>query len=259
MIAPYLLPATPVRRAAQAPPGERRRGLKQRGGQAPGCASPAPGAAAALCIVLVERHAVLRAGLDWLLAATAGLTVSGIADSLAAAERLPAQTAADVVLVGTDLHDLAGTAGIARLRSRFARAHIVLIGPVSEAGWLVEAIRAGADGYVSRDTSPAGLVRALQGISQGEAALPRTAVAELIAAVRCSIPPTGAAHAGDSSGACLSRREREVLQAMAVGHSNAAIARRLGLRESTVKTHVSNVLRKTGARSRFVLQPASVG
>ena len=54
----------------------------------------------------------------------------------------------------------------------------------------------------------------------------------------------------------LSQREREVLREISLGRSNADIAIRLGLKESTVKTHVSNILRKTGSRSRFVLQPA---
>jgi two-component system nitrate/nitrite response regulator NarL len=180
------------------------------------------------------------------------MTVSGCADSIAAAERLSALAQVDVVLAGSDLPDMDGTAGIRRLLTRFPTANVVILGPESDPGFVVGAFRAGADGYLTRSTPLAGLVRALRGLARGEVPLPRALTYILVEAIRFSVP----VRSGDAGFHHLSRREREVLAEVARGRSNAEIAVRLGVSETTVKTHVSNILRKTGSRSRFLLQDA---
>jgi DNA-binding NarL/FixJ family response regulator len=205
-----------------------------------------------LRIIVIEHERFLRRGLERLLSATPGMIVAGGVESVYEAECLPPRVDADVVLAGADLPDMAGTAGIPRLLARFPYAQIVLLGPGSDPGLVVGAFRAGADGYLTRDISPDGLVRALQGIERGEAPLPRSLTYLLVEAIRYATP-----QALDASVLSqLSPREREVLREIARGHSNTEIASHLGVSESTIKTHVSNILRKTGSRSRFMLQAA---
>jgi DNA-binding NarL/FixJ family response regulator len=203
-----------------------------------------------LNVVIVERETLLRTGLERLLSTTPGMTVSGTADSVAAAERLPAALPADVVLAASSLPDMEGSAGVGRLLRRFAGAHIVMLGPDDDPGLVVGAFRAGADGYLTRSTPLEGLVRALRGLARGEVPLPRHLTYLLVEAVRFSAPLP----AGDGAVNQLSPRERQVLTEIARGRSNAQIAARLGISETTVKTHVSNILRKTGSRSRILLQ-----
>lgn len=203
-----------------------------------------------LRIVVVEHERFLRRGLERLLSATPGMIVVGGAESIYEVECLPQRVDADVILAGADLPDMQGTAGIPRLLSRFPYAQVVILGPGSDPGLVVGAFRAGADGYLTRDISPDGLVRALQGIERGEAPLPRSLTYLLVEAIRYTTPQALDANVLGR----LSPREREVLREISGGHSNTEIAAHLGVSESTVKTHVSNILRKTGSRSRFLLQ-----
>jgi DNA-binding NarL/FixJ family response regulator len=207
----------------------------------------------ALRIVVLEHETVLRRSLERFLAAAPGIAVTGSAESIDGAERLPAHIDADVVLTDAELPDMHGTDGIPRLLARFPEAQVVLLGPNSDPGLVVGAFRAGADGYLVHETSPHGLIRALHGIQRGESPLPRSLTYLLVEAIRYTGTPSIEAAAL----ARLSPREREVLREIGEGHSNSEIAERLGVSESTVKTHVSSILRKTGSRSRFVLQAAT--
>jgi two-component system nitrate/nitrite response regulator NarL len=119
---------------------------------------------------------------------------------------------------------------------------------------MTAALRQGADGYLLRDISAEALIQTLRGVVRGEAAVPRALVHLLVNALR--IGTLGSA--GDDLVARLSPRERDVLTEIARSRSNAEIAGRLGLKESTVKTHVSNILRKSGVRSRFALQTTAL-
>lgn len=208
-----------------------------------------------LRIVVVEREPLRCAGLERLLSTTTGMDVLGCAHSVREAVHLPALKPADVVLAGADLPDMDGTAGIGALLARFNCAQVVLLGPGSDPGFLIAAFRAGADGYLTRNITSNGLIRALRGIEQGEVALPRNLTHLLVEAVRYSAP----AGAAESSIDRLSPREREVLREISRGRSNLEIADVLCVSESTVKTHVSSILRKTGSRSRFLLQAVGEG
>jgi DNA-binding NarL/FixJ family response regulator len=166
------------------------------------------------------------------------------------AEELPASLPVEVVLVGVDVLDMDGVEGIDRLLTRFARARVVMLGTTESSTVIIAALRRGADGYLPRDLSAEGLVRALQGVAHGEVAVPRALLGVVVSALRVGTA-TGAA---EDLLLHLSSREQDVLTEMVRGRTNAEIAQRLGLKESTVKTHVSSILRKTGARSRFALQ-----
>lgn len=202
-----------------------------------------------LHIAIVERELLVCTSLQRLLSATPGMKVTGTAGSVKAAEQLPATTPADIVLAGADLPDMDGTEGIRRLLTRFLSARVVMLAADAEPRFLIAALRAGADGCLLRDIMPEGLIRALCAVHQGEVAMPRNLVRLPVEALRC-----GTRLLLDKDGIeRLSPREREVLTELSYGRSNAEIGLRLGMSENTVKTHVSNILRKTGSRSRFEL------
>jgi DNA-binding NarL/FixJ family response regulator len=186
-----------------------------------------------------------RLGLGQVVASRACL--AGSVSTIQDAEYLPAATSVDVVLVGADVLDMDGTEGILRLLTRFLHARVVVLVADPSADLVVAMLRQGADGVLPRDIAPDGLRRALHGVIEHKVALPRPWVRFLTDALRLG-PLTATVE-----DVPLSPRERDVLTEIALGRSNAEIALRLGLKASTVKTHVSNILSKAGARSRHTL------
>lgn len=203
-------------------------------------------------LIVLECTPILHRALGPLLAEVPGIIVTAMVASVSAAERLPSSMDASVILADVDSIDMNGTQGVGRLATRFPWAQIVMLGPDAEPGLIIALLRAGADGYVTRSTPPEALVRAIRAAGRGEAAVPRGLTHLLVEAIRFTGPMS------DSPGLLgrLSPREREVFLEIAHGYSNMEIATRFGVSESTVKTHVSSILRKTGSRSRFVLQTA---
>jgi DNA-binding NarL/FixJ family response regulator len=219
-----------------------------------GSRSTAPAAAVAYPtrILIVERDRMARLGLQQVLSTRADTRVTGAVGTILEAEYLPPSTIADVVLAGCSVADMDDFDGIGRLLTRFSAASVVVLGDEASVPLMTVALRQGADGFLPRDIPVDSLVRALHGVTHGEIAIPRSLVYLLVQALRIGALVTGA---GDHF-THLSPREHDVLDEIARHRSNAEIAARLGLKESTVKTHVSNILRKTGARSRFALRAA---
>jgi len=164
-----------------------------------------------------------------------------LAEVLAAVEaRCP-----DVALVDLDLPPAGGIAAVRRL-AECASTHTIVwsFEPAREA--VLEAVRAGAHGYLHKETSPEGLVRALRGVVRGEAPLARDLAALMIGALH----DAGEQERAREQAAALSAREREVLELVAQGARNKQIAAALTISEFTVKRHVQNILQKLQVPSR---------
>jgi len=198
-------------------------------------------------VLIVERDHFSRFGLKQILSVGYETVVSAVVGTVIEAEQIASRSPVDVVLVGSDVIDMDGTEGIRRLLIRYPRAHVVVLGPEDDPAAVTTAIRGGADGYLPRSTPQAGLIRALHAVKRGEVAMPRSLMPLLFNALR--VPARS--HIPDEVYEHLSPREHEVFKELTRGRSNGEIAQRLNLKESTVKTHVSNILRKTGFRSRF--------
>ncbi|HEX4365112.1 MAG TPA: LuxR C-terminal-related transcriptional regulator [Solirubrobacteraceae bacterium] len=140
-----------------------------------------------------------------------------------------------------------GIDGIEATR-RLPRQRILVLTTFGLDEYIVEALRAGASGFMTKDAPAADLVAAVRAVAAGDAVLSPAVTRQLLDRVAGRLPPVGGATS--AALATLTEREREVLQLVASGMSNAEIARALVVAEPTVKTHVSNLLGKLGLRDR---------
>jgi RNA polymerase sigma factor (sigma-70 family) len=192
-------------------------------------------------VLVVDDHAFVREGLRAFLDLQDGIEVVGEAadgeEAIAAADRLrPDVVLLDLVMPGR----LDGVAAIRVLRERLPAARAIVLTSFLDEDKLLPALRAGAAGYLLKNSAPAEVARAVHAARAGEAVLDPSAAARLIEALARVEEPLDT----------LTPREREVLVLLARGFPNKQIARELGLAEKTVKTHVGHVLAKLGVADR---------
>ena len=194
-----------------------------------------------VAIAIFSPDPLWRGSLERLLRADPAVTIVGLADHPSALRRLIEGSYVDAVLADAPPPDDLSGWQLAHGRTAFV---VLLEGDDPEAG--VEALAAGAVAILPRTARADEILRAIAAASQGLAVLPRALLAALVEADA----PQDAPPSGDDAGARLTRREFEVLAAMADGASNKAIARRLGISFHTAKFHVAAILAKLDADSR---------
>ena len=190
-------------------------------------------------ILLADDHAVVRQGLRMFLSLDPDLEVIGEASNGAEAVEQAHALHPDVVLMDLVMPVKDGITAIGEIRSSLPDTEVIALTSVLEDASVVGAVRAGAIGYLLKDTQSEELRRAIKAAAGGQVQLSPAAAARLMREVRTP-------EATDT----LTDRESEVLRAIAQGMANKEIARRLDISEKTVKTHVSSVLAKLGVQSR---------
>ena len=198
-------------------------------------------------VLLADDQALVRSGFRMILESRDDLDVVGEAGDGEQAVRLAAQTRPDVVLMDVRMPGLDGVAATARLTAAPDAPKVIILTTYDLEEPLYAALRAGASGFLLKDVRPADLVEAIRVVAGGDALLAPTATRRLLDRFLVT-DVTPAAPTGSLDR--LTEREREVLTLMARGASNAEIADRLVVSETTVKTHVSAVLRKLEVRDR---------
>ncbi len=190
-----------------------------------------------ITVLLVDDHAIVRAGVRAYLNAQPDLEVVGEAASGAEAVRLAAELAPDVALMDLVMPEMDGVEATWRLRRVSPRTQVVVLTSFHEDEQIFPAIKAGALSYLLKDIDPQDLADAVRAAGRGEAVLHPGVATRIVCELRGGV---------DSANpyADLSGREQEVLRLVAEGLSNAEIAVRLVLSEKTVKAHVSNILSK---------------
>jgi DNA-binding NarL/FixJ family response regulator len=190
-------------------------------------------------VVVVDDHAVLRAGLEQLLGGEPDLDVVGRAADGAEAVALVRELRPDVVLM--DLQ-MPGVDGVAATREIVGEelADVLVLTSYSDAERIVGALDAGALGYLLKDAEPDEVLRGIRAVARGESPINPRAARELLGARRTSSP----------AAAELTPREREVLSLVRQGLANKQIARRLGISERTVKAHLTSTFQRIGVVDR---------
>ncbi len=190
-------------------------------------------------ILIADDHSVVRQGLRMFLGLDSELEVVGEAKDGAEALRLARQLRPDVVLMDLLMPVMDGIAATAAIRQELPDTEVIALTSVLEDASVVGAVRAGAIGYLLKDTQADALCEAIKAAAAGQVQLTPKAAARLMQAISAPESPED-----------LTEREIEVLRQLAGGQSNKQIARSLHISEKTVKTHVSNILSKLGVQSR---------
>ena len=202
-------------------------------------------------VLLADDQALVRAGFRALLDAQTDIAVTGEAADGADAVRLAAELEPDVVLMDIRMPRRDGLEATRELTAdpRLTAVRIIILTTFELDEYVFDAIRAGASGFLVKDTQPADLIEAVRIVAAGEALLSPRVTRRLIAefAARAKDPPPSDALAE------LTDREREVMALAAAGMSNDEIAAQLVVSPATAKTHVSRAMMKVGARDRAQL------
>jgi DNA-binding NarL/FixJ family response regulator len=201
-----------------------------------------------ITVMLVDDHALVRSAVRQALGAD-DIEVIGEASSADEALLLAPQLAPDVLLLDLNLPGTSGLGVLRELAPRLPKTKIVMLTISDDRRDLLDAVRNGAAGYLTKDLSPEALQRAVRGIRSGDLAMSRAMAADVIQHLATTTNrPTGADTRGDLPG--VSRREEEVLALLADGLTDRQIADRLGISPRTVETHVGSLLNKLGVRNR---------
>lgn len=190
-------------------------------------------------ILIADDHAVVRQGLRMFLGLDPDLEVIAEATDGKHALQLAHDLLPDVVLMDLLMPVMGGIEATAAIRQELPEVEVIALTSVLEDHSVVGAIRAGAIGYLLKDTEADELIRAIKAAAAGQVQLSPKAAARLMNEVRAPENPES-----------LTERETEVLRLLALGQSNKEIAQTLIIGEKTVKTHVSNILSKLNVNSR---------
>jgi DNA-binding NarL/FixJ family response regulator len=199
-------------------------------------------------VLLCDDQALVRSGFRMVLEAREDMEVVGEAENGADALQLAARCRPDVILMDVRMPVMDGVEATRRLARTGTSARIVILTTFDSDEYVYEALRAGASGFLLKDAQPAQLVDAIRVVARGEALLAPTVTRRLLDRFAHTLPDSN--RTAPAALAELTERELEVLTLLASGLSNAELAERLFVSETTVKTHVSSILRKLGLRDR---------
>ncbi|MFJ5516770.1 response regulator [Streptomyces griseoluteus] len=210
----------------------------------------APGAPTS--VLVVDDDAMVRAGLRMILSADRTLTI--VAEAAGGAEAVVAATRhrPDIVLMDLQMPEMDGVEATRRVRAAVPSVAVLMLTTFHLDTHVLDALQAGASGYLLKDVAPRELCHAIHLAASGESAFSATITRQLVAR-RTRTADDSAGAGAQRTLEMLTDRERAVAEAVAEGASNATIAKALFMSEGTVKTHVSRALTKTGLDNRVQL------
>jgi NarL family two-component system response regulator YdfI len=192
-------------------------------------------------VLIADDHLVVREGLSAILEVAGDIEPVGEAADGAEAVRLSGELRPDVVLMDLRMPNMDGIEAVRQIKARYPAVEIVILTTYDDDEYIVQGLRAGARGYLLKDTGRQVLFDAIRAAARGESLLP-SAVVEKVVAHLAAPKPTQRAQ--------LSKREQQVLVLLGEGAANKQIAFRLHITERTVKAHVTSIFNKLGVNSR---------
>ncbi|MDX2137448.1 MAG: response regulator transcription factor [Chloroflexota bacterium] len=195
-------------------------------------------------VLIVDDQAIVCEGLKVMLSAKPHIEVVGTAhdgsEALDAARRLTP----DLVLMDLKMPGMNGIHATRAIKTELPQVAVLVLTTYDEDEWVVDAIRAGANGYLLKDTGRDEIVAAIEGVIAGRTPVDPAVAEKLYQFVKAGTPPSR------DFAALLTERERDILRLLANGLSNAAIADKLYLAEGTVRNHVTNIFTKLDVTDR---------
>jgi DNA-binding NarL/FixJ family response regulator len=190
-------------------------------------------------VLVVDDHPVLRSGLAQLLGQAEGIELVGLAAEGGAGVELARTEQPDVVLMDLEMPELDGIEATRRIRDALPETQVVVLTSFSDRERILDALDAGAAGYLLKDAEPEELLRSIRVAAAGQAPLAPQAASALVAERREARPATE-----------LTPREHEVLLMVGEGLPNKLIARQLEISEATVKAHLTRIFERIGVTDR---------
>jgi DNA-binding NarL/FixJ family response regulator len=190
-------------------------------------------------VLIADDHAVIRNGLEQLLSTADDIELIGSVADGAAAVTLALSSAPDVVLMDLSMPNVDGIEATRQIAARLPDTHVVVLTSFSDNRRILDALHAGAAGYLLKHASATELLNGVRAAARGEAPLDPKAARVMLDAQRENLAQP-----------VLTAREREVLRLVATGAANKHIARALGITERTVKSHLTNIFATIGVTSR---------
>jgi DNA-binding NarL/FixJ family response regulator len=212
-----------------------------------------------ISVAVADDQALVRVGFCGIIAATQGFSVVGEAANGAEAVEVARAVKPDVILMDVRMPDLDGIEATRRITTapETAGVRVIILTTFDLDDYVFAALRAGASGFLLKDTLPADLLTAIRVVAAGDALLAPSITRRLISEFARNPALATTTHAASPRGtdvaALLTERECEVLRLVATGMSNAEIATRLCISPATAKTHVAHLLTKLDARDRVQL------
>lgn len=195
-------------------------------------------------LLIIDDHPLFRKGVLQLVKPEPEFEVVGEASSGVEGLELTQSLRPDMILLDLNMRGMDGVEVLKVIKSSGCDARVVMLTVSDQAEDLVAALRAGADGYLLKETEPEALLVKLKEAAAGQMTLSDRLAGLLVRSMRQDTRPRDPDEAG------LTDQERRILGLIAAGRSNKLIARELDIAESTVKVHVKHLLRKLGLRSR---------
>ena len=190
-------------------------------------------------VVIADDHAVVRSGLEQFLATTGDIELVGTATDGLEAVAITAEMHPDVVIMDLSMPNLDGVEATRQISAAHPSSRVLVLTSFSDRTRIMDALSAGADGYLLKHSEPEAIAAAIRSVHTGDAPLDPKAARALLESRRSTTPS-----------ASLTDREREVLDLVRHGLANKQIARKLGISERTVKAHLTSVYSSLGVSDR---------
>jgi DNA-binding NarL/FixJ family response regulator len=190
-------------------------------------------------LAVVDDHVIVRNGLEQLLATTDDIELVGMASNGLEALDLVAELKPDVVLMDLSMPEMDGVEATRRIVAEHPGVRVLVLTSFSDQSRIMDALRAGAEGYLLKHSEPDEIAAAVRAVHEGGSPLDPKAARVLLDSRRTSAETD-----------TLTDREREVLLLVRGGLANKQIARKLGISERTVKAHLTNVFQRLGVTDR---------